>query len=145
MRNEVGLAVEMICRVVAYTEINAVRSIKERAATMLHWLASLVEVWSFDILRTAIDGLIGRFLATAAVVEAYEEIIVIAMLEDERCLYGICSSMVLLPSLVNSISESLTDLFTLLEMVTGLPIGVWKSFFDSFTSWMPSQNEPNDR
>ena len=89
MRNEEWLSVVCECRIVTYSEEFLVWSVEKCAASLVHALAFLVNEWACYLLRTSIDSLVCGVFATTAVVETYEQIVVVAMLEDERSLNGV--------------------------------------------------------
>src|ERR1700733_10983946 len=63
---------------------------QQRASSSLqHRLAALVQIWPGHTWRTTNHGLVGALCSTAAQVEGNEEIVIVAMLNDERSLNGL--------------------------------------------------------
>ena len=91
--DEVGVPVEVVHRAVAYTEVVLVGAIEVGAAALVHAAALTVVVGALDGARAAVDGLVGGALATATVVVADEEVVVLAALVDEGGLDGVLACL----------------------------------------------------
>lgn len=56
----------------SYSEVCVIGAIEIGASSEFHALALLVDIGTFDVLGASVDGLVGRILSSAAVVEAYK-------------------------------------------------------------------------
>lgn len=121
VRDEDGAATtEVIDRTMADAEEILVWSEQECAAAEGHVATLTIEVRACDYARTAIDGLIGGVFASAAIVEADEEVIVAIVAEDEGGLDGIVTC---LDDVVALLGEF--DLLALHLMVEATGDGEW--------------------
>ncbi len=77
----------------SYSEVCVIRAIKIGAASEFHAFALLVDIGAFDVLGASVDGLVGRILASAAIVEAYKEVVIVAVLEYERSFNGVFAGL----------------------------------------------------
>lgn len=89
MRDEHGLAFVDESSAMAYAEVFLIGTVEIGAATPIHASALLVDKGTCDFLGTSVYGLVGGVFATATVIEAHEEVVVLSMLEDEGSLHGI--------------------------------------------------------
>lgn len=121
VRDEDGAATtKVIDRTMADAEEILVWSEQECAAAEGHVATLTIEVRACDYARTSIDGLIGGVFASAAIVEADEEVIVAIVAEDEGGLDGIVAC---LDDVVALLCEF--DLLALHLMVEATGDGEW--------------------